>query len=218
MRPSLKGSLAMEPPYPHTPPLSQIVRHAEASLVCITTPNNTGSGFVADTDGHVITNAHVVERHAEVLLEFVDGGTHIGAVVGVHPHLDLACVRLPDGIHPRPLQLGDSASAQVGEDVVAMGYPLSEILKGSPTVTRGIVSAKRLNDLQTDAAINPGNSGGPLLDSHGRVIGVNTSILAAPDGRVVEGIGFAIPIDDVKKSLHLLTSGGHTTTTTFSAT
>lgn len=203
--------------YPPTPPLSQIVRQAEASLVCITTPHSTGSGFVADTDGHVITNAHVVDHHAEVLLEFVDGGTYTGAVVGVHPRLDLACVRLPDGLEPPPLELGDSASAQVGEDVVAMGYPLSEILKGSPTVTRGIVSAKRLNDLQTDAAINPGNSGGPLLDSYGRVIGVNTSILAPADGRVVGGIGFAIPINDVKDNLGLLTSGDHAATTPVSA-
>lgn len=97
-----------------------------------------------------------------------------------------------------------------------MGYPLSEILRGSPTVTRGIISAKRLNGLQTDAAINPGNSGGPLLDSHGRVIGVNTSVLAPADGRVVEGIGFAIPISDVKKNLDLLTSGDHAASTTVS--
>jgi hypothetical protein len=182
--------------------------------VCISTPNSKGSGFVADTDGHVITNAHVVEHHAKVSLEFVNGETHTGTVVGIHPHLDLACVRLPGGLRPSPLPLGDSESAQVGEDVVAMGYPLSEILRGSPTVTRGIISAKRLNDLQTDAAINPGNSGGPLLDSYGRVIGVNTSTLTAADGRVVEGIGFAIPIDDVKKNLDLLTSGHHATTTT----
>lgn len=206
----------MEAQFPSTPPLSQIVRDAEPSLVCIRTPHSSGSGFVVDTDGHVITNAHVVGQHPDVVVEFVNGDTYTGIVVGVHPHLDLACIRLPSGLTITSLAMGDSASTQVGEDVVAIGYPLSDILKGSPTVTRGIISAKRVDGLQTDAAINPGNSGGPLLDSHGRVIGVNTSVLAPMDGRTVEGIGFAIPIDDVKQNLDLLTSGRHAASTTVS--
>ncbi|MDE2744794.1 MAG: trypsin-like peptidase domain-containing protein [Chloroflexota bacterium] len=197
----------MEASFPSTPPLSQIVRDAEPSLVCIRTPTGSGSGFVVDTDGHVITNAHVVKQHSDVVLEFVNGETHTGTIVGVHPRLDLACVRLPSELMATPLPLGDSTSAQVGEDVVAIGYPLNDILKGSPTVTRGIISAKRLDGLQTDAAINPGNSGGPLLDSQGKAIGVNTSVLAPVAGQAVGGIGFAIPIDDVKEALESLSSG-----------
>ncbi|MCY4618470.1 MAG: trypsin-like peptidase domain-containing protein [Chloroflexi bacterium] len=201
----------MEAQIPSTPPLSQIVRDAEPSLVCIRTPSSSGSGFVVDLSGNVITNSHVVGSHTEVTLEFVNGETHNGLVIGVHPSLDLACIRLSENLTLKPLPLGDSGSAQVGEDVVAIGYPMSDFLKGSPTVTRGIISAKRVDSLQTDAAINPGNSGGPLLDSHGNAIGVNTSVLAPVAGQSIGGIGFAIPIDDVKEALDLLASGTHPT-------
>ena len=189
-----------------TPLLAEIVRTVEPSLVCVKTPTNSGSGFVADDAGNVITNAHVVEHHADVTLEFVNGATSAGVVVGVNWESDLACVRLMDMSDRTPLPLGDSDSALIGEEVLAMGYPLSEILKGSPTVTRGIISAKRAGSLQTDAALNPGNSGGPLVDSRGRVIGVNTSVIEVAGGRVIDGIGFAIPINDVKAELETLTS------------
>ena len=186
---------------------AEIVRTVEPSLVCIRTPTSSGSGFVVDDSGNVITNAHVVGHHVDVTLEFVNGTVSAGTVVGTDWNLDLACIRMTEPIDMVPLSLGDSDAARVGEDVLAMGYPLSDILSGSPTVTRGIISAKRPGSLQTDAAINPGSSGGPLVDSRGRVIGVNTSVLAPIDGRKVEGIGFAIPINLVKDQLASLTSG-----------
>ena len=190
------------------PSLSEIVRSVEPGLVCILTPTGNGSGFVVDDAGNVITNAHVVEHYADVTLEFVDGSVSVGVVVGKNWGLDLACVRLTDIVDLVPLSMGDSDSVQVGEDVLAMGYPLNDIIGGSPTVTRGIISAKRPDSLQTDAAINPGNSGGPLIDARGRVIGVNTSVIDSAAGRNIDGIGFAIPINDVKSQLEALASGG----------
>ena len=198
------------------PPISQVVRNAESGLVFISTPSGTGSGFLIDHAGYIITNDHVVEQHSTVDLEFVNGDTCSGVVLRKHPTVDLACIfMLGSSLTPNahePLRLGNSAASLVGEDVIALGYPLRSILKGSPTVTKGIISAKRPAGLQTDAAINPGNSGGPLLDSFGNVIGVNTFTLAPVDGRVVEGIGFAIPIDDVKDSLELLKLSSDTST------
>ena len=196
--------MALEPP-PRA--LSDIVRDVEPSLVCVKTPTSSGSGFVVDYSGNVITNAHVVEHHANVMLEFVGGTAVAGVVLGVNPELDLACVRVIDAAAIAPATLGDSDVIQVGEDVLALGYPLQDILTGSPTVTRGIISAKRTDSLQTDAAINPGSSGGPLVNTLGHVIGVNTSVLNAVDGSSIEGIGFAIPINDVKAQLHSLASG-----------
>ena len=187
--------------------LSDIVRDVEPSLVCVKTPNSSGSGFVVDYSGNVITNAHVVGQHADVILEFVDGTAASGIVLGVNRDTDLACIRLTDAADIVPLAMGDSDLVQVGEDVLALGYPLNDILKGSPTVTRGIVSARRPGRLQTDPAINPGSSGGPLVDTLGQAIGVNTSVLDSVEGRSIDGIGFAIPINYVKASLRLLASG-----------
>lgn len=190
-----------------TPSLSEIVRKVEPSLVCIRTPSNSGSGFVVDGLGNVITNAHVIEHYTAVEVEFVNGTNSWGMVVGVNWELDLACVRLTSQVDTMPLPMGDSDSVLVGEDVLAMGYPLSEILQGSPTVTRGIISARRSGRLQTDAAINPGNSGGPLVNSQGDVIGVNTSVIDTVAGRNIDGIGFAIPISVVRAELEVLSSG-----------
>lgn len=195
------------------PPLSEIVRMVEPCLVHIATPAGSGSGFVIDERGHIITNAHVVkEKGVSVKVEFVDGSEIPGIVVGIDEEVDLAYVRLagssPTGRYFACLSLGDSDGVSVGEDVLAMGYPLGEILKGSPTVTRGIISAKRPGQLQTDAAINPGNSGGPLINAYGNVIGVNTSSIGHIGGESITGINFAISINVVKTSLHFLASGG----------
>ena len=184
------------------PPISKIVQRVRPALVHISTPAGTGSGFVI-TPGHIITNAHVVEGHTELTVEFVDGTTVAGIVLGRDEEVDLACIRVASQSALNPLPMGDSDSEQVGEDVIAMGYPMGDILKGEPTVTRGIISAKRVGLLQTDAAINPGNSGGPLIDASGSVIGVNTYGL-----RSSEGISFAIPIAVVKDKLDFLISGG----------
>ena len=141
-----------------TPPLSEIVRSTETGLVHIDTPTGTGSGFVIDTEGHIITNAHVVERHSALEVEFVDGTKVDGTVLGRDEEIDLACIVISNNSTLDPLPMGDSDDAHVGEDVLAMGYPLGDILKGSPTVTRGIISARRVDALQTDAAINPGTA------------------------------------------------------------
>ena len=188
-------------------PVSEIVRRAQPGLAHIDTPTGSGSGFVIEAEGFIITNAHVVQGHSTVTAKFVDGAEYTGTVVGRDEAIDLACVRITNAGPLSPLPLGDSDTAPVGEDVLAMGYPLADILGGSPTVTRGIISGKQWNEIQTDAAINPGNSGGPLVDSRGFVIGVNTSVIENVGGRNITGIGFAIPSNVVKEQFAFLASG-----------
>ena len=189
-------------------PVSEIVRRTQAGLVHIDVPTGSGSGFVIDADGFIITNAHVVREHSAVTAKFVDGAEYTGTVVGKDETIDLACIRIANTGPLSPLPLGDSDAVPVGEDVLAMGYPLADILGGSPTVTRGIVSGKQRDEIQTDAAINPGSSGGPLVDSNGFVIGVNTSVIENVGGRNITGIGFAIPSNVVKERFAFLASGG----------
>ena len=189
-------------------PVSEIVRRTQPSLVHIDVPTGSGSGFVIDVEGLIITNAHVVHDHYTVTAKFVDGAEYTGTVVGRDEEIDLACIRVAIAGALSPLPLGDSDAVPVGEDVLAMGYPLADILGGSPTVTRGIISGKQWNEIQTDAAINPGNSGGPLVDSNGLVIGVNTSVIENVGGRNITGIGFAIPSNVVQERLAFLASGG----------
>jgi S1-C subfamily serine protease len=178
----------------------------------------TGSGFVIDRAGHVLTNAHVVEgaEKIEVSLGDVDSSEPVSArVVGRDPSTDVALLEVDassDQLHP--LALGDSAQLQVGDSVVAIGNPFGL----DRTVTTGIVSALQreikapngftINDvIQTDAAINPGNSGGPLLDADGRVIGINSQIESAGGGGNV-GIGFAVPIDTAEEVVEQLLDDG----------
>ncbi len=175
-------------------------------MVQIVTPQGSGSGFVID-DGRVLTNAHVVGKFATVKVRLPSGRTYTGEVLGVDEVADLALVHLLGySADHEPLTLRNSAEVRVGEDVIAIGFPL----KGSPTITRGIISAKRSSEsgialLQTDAAINPGNSGGPLLDRNGYVIGVNTFKLSkTDDGRDMEGIGLAVSANEVRARLQSL--------------
>jgi S1-C subfamily serine protease len=160
----------------------------------------TGSGFLIDEEGHVLTNAHVVEGASQVEVQFSeDGESQQAEVVGTDPSSDLALLKVDDTQGATPLPLGDSSSAEVGDPVVAIGNPFGL----DRTVTSGIVSALQrqiqapngfsISDvIQTDAAINPGNSGGPLLDSTGQVIGVNSQIASQSGGN--EGVAFAVPI------------------------
>jgi serine protease DegQ len=158
-----------------------------------------GSGVVLDKQGIILTNFHVVAGAVDVQIGFTDGETMEGRVVGGVPERDIAVVQV-DADDLTPIELGKSEALRLGDDVVAIGYPLEV---GGPTVTKGILSATdrtitpsdgfRLTDmLQTDAAINPGNSGGPLVDGNGRLIGINSAAAAAA---AAENIGFAIPID-----------------------
>ncbi len=169
-----------------------------------------GTGVILDTDGNILTNAHVV-RGAETIQVTVFGerGPREAVLVGADDVADLAVIRVndPAGLESRPVSLGVSADLKVGDDVVAIGNALA--LRGGPTVTTGIVSAlertvdQLSNLIQTDAAINPGNSGGPLVNSNGEVIGINTAVAA----NNAQGIGFAIAIDTVKPLLARLIAG-----------
>jgi S1-C subfamily serine protease len=164
----------------------------------------TGSGFVIDDQGYILTNAHVVEGATNVTVQL--GDTTMGArVVGSDTSADIAVLKVNTaGANLHPLALGDSSSVQVGDPVVAIGNPFGL----DRTVTTGIVSALQReiqapngvtikHVIQTDAAINPGNSGGPLIDSSGRVIGINSQIASTSGGS--NGIAFAVPIGTAKK-------------------
>ncbi len=160
----------------------------------------TGSGFVYDDKGHIVTNNHVVEGAEKITVQFFDGEEMTAKVVGTDPKADVAVIKV-DSTNYRPLPKGKSGTVRVGEWVLAIGSPFGF----DQTVTSGIISAIGRNDahilgsdgyedfLQTDAAINPGNSGGPLVDLDGKVIGINAAIATAT--RSSAGIGFAIPID-----------------------
>jgi len=177
----------------------------------------TGSGFVVDGDGTIITNAHVVEGADSVQVRFADNGDFIDAdVKGVDVDTDIAVLKIdPSKVSGglTPIPLGDSSKLQVGDPVIAIGNPFGY----SRTVTTGIVSGLERDIqapngfqidrvLQTDAPINPGNSGGPLLDTRGRVVGVNSQIATA-GARGSIGIGFAVPADAVRSVLPRLKAG-----------
>ena len=193
-----------------------------ASLLDESGEGGQGSGFVIDGDGYIATNAHVVttdsgdstERADQVFVEFTDGNRVPARIVGDDPNADVALLKVdPKGLSLTPLQLGESASVGVGEPVAAIGSPFGE----RQSLSIGVVSALdrtiesltrfRIGDaIQTDAAINPGNSGGPLLDAHGRVIGINAQIKSQSGGG--EGVGFAVPVDAVRRSLRELRDKG----------
>jgi S1-C subfamily serine protease len=177
---------------------------------------STGTGFVIDKQGSILTNAHVVDDAAAVRVRFSDGRVAEARVRGEDPSSDLALLRVdPKGLKLRPLALGTSRDVEVGDPTVAIGNPFGLDL----TLTTGVISAKarridapdgfQIEDvLQTDAAINPGNSGGPLIDADGEVIGVNSAIRTGGDGGGSIGIGFAVPIDTAKQILPQLRRRG----------
>ncbi|HEX2196229.1 MAG TPA: trypsin-like peptidase domain-containing protein [Actinomycetota bacterium] len=199
---------------PHSS-LAEVIEEALPSVVNVrvesfditgTSSEGQGSGVIIDRKGIILTNFHVVEAATEVTVSFQEEGRADleGEVIGGVRNQDLAIIRVPaDDLVP--MEIGKSSDLRLGDDVTAIGFPLG---LGGPTVTSGIVSAigrtitasgsggrsSRLqNLLQTDAAINPGNSGGPLIDSEGRLVGINT---AAVQAGAAENIGFAIPIDE----------------------
>ena len=173
-----------------------------------------GSGWVYDSDGHIVTNDHVVDGAKSMSVRFWNGKTYSASVVGTDQSTDLAVIKVDaPSSELHPLQVGDSSALQVGDGVVAIGSPFG--LEG--TVTSGIVSALHraitapnnftINDsIQTDAAINHGNSGGPLLNVQGQVIGVNAQIKSDSNGN--EGVGFSIPSATVKSVASQLIATG----------
>ena len=168
-------------------------------------PRGSGSGFIWDEAGHVVTNHHVIDGASEATVKLADGSSYKARLVGTSPRHDIAVLRIDTGFRkPEPVPVGSSHDLRVGQKVFAIGNPFGL----DWTLTRGIVSAldrslagdggNSIHHLiQTDAAINPGNSGGPLLDSAGRLIGINTAIYS-PSGASA-GIGFAVPVDTVNR-------------------
>ncbi len=182
----------------------------------VTRPTGVGSGFVYDTDAHIITNDHVVQDASQLLVTYQDGTARPAELVGRDPENDLAVIRVTNPPSVQPVALGDSDQLRIGETALAIGSPLGL----QQTLTQGIVSALRPPDdeisggaiplpggaVQTDASINPGNSGGPLFDATGQVIGVNTVIATLSGGS--QGLGFAIPINVVKRIVPELIQNG----------
>lgn len=187
--------------------ISNVFNRVAPAIVSIFPDRGLGSGFLIDTEGHIVTNHHVIaESDGELRVRFTGLFETIGRVVGTDPDSDIAVVRvdeLPDGLEP--VTLGDSDAVQVGQPAIAIGNPLGQ----DRTVTTGIISAigRTIPDpervyaiggaIQTDAAINPGNSGGPLLNVQGEVIGMNTAALS-PTGASI-GIGFAVPVNVIRR-------------------
>jgi S1-C subfamily serine protease len=173
----------------------------------------TGSGFVYDTAGHIVTNYHVVQQADSVSVALSEGTSYTATVVGQDPSTDLAVLKIDAPNMPPPLQLADSSQLRVGQFVLAIGSPFAL----QRTLTLGIISALQRviqspdgsfigQAIQTDAAINPGNSGGPLLDLTGQVIGVNSQIIGATGANV--GIGFAIASNTVAQVVPELIAHG----------
>ncbi len=173
----------------------------------------TGSGFIYDTEGHIVTNYHVVENAESVSVALTTGETYVATVVGADPSNDLAVLRTEAETLPAPMPLGDSDRLRVGQFVIALGNPFGLNF----TLTVGVISSlgrviqspdgRFIGEaIQTDAAINPGNSGGPLLDLEGRVIGVNAQIISPSQASA--GIGFAIPANTVRRVVPQLIAQG----------
>jgi len=207
-----------------------IFENASPSVVYITTvqhvrglfsrnvvrvPQGTGSGFIWDRDGHVVTNFHVIQGAQEAVVTLADQRMYTASLVGASPEHDLAVLRIDVPLdEPPPLPIGSSADLKVGQSVYAIGNPFGL----DHTLTTGVVSAlnRSIDDeqggtienlIQTDASINPGNSGGPLIDSAGRLIGINTMIFS-PSGAYA-GVGFAVPVDMVNRIVPRLITYGH---------
>jgi serine protease Do len=169
-----------------------------------------GSGFIIDKEGFIVTNNHVIDEADEIKVRLANEKEYDAKVIGRDPKTDLALIKIEDAKELQPLPLGDSDKLEVGTWVVAIGSPFGL----EQTVTAGIVSAKERvigagpydSFIQTDASINPGNSGGPLLDLQGRVVGINTAIVASG-----QGIGFAIPIAMAKSIVDQLKDKGEVT-------
>jgi len=222
-----RGVASRGPLLPHEQAVVRLFEETSPSVAYITTEQlratgiftatvaqGAGSGFVWDSAGHVVTNHHVVAGARRVFVRLDSAEAVEARVVGAAPEYDLAVVRLvkvPAGL--RPIPLGSSAELKIGQSVYAIGNPYGL----QRTLTQGIVSAldrelpttdfrEVAGVIQTDAAINPGNSGGPLLDSAGRLIGMNTAIRSASGSSA--GVGFAIPVDLVNRIVPVLIARG----------
>jgi putative serine protease PepD len=213
--PAAPGGNAGSPPAKGT--VGAIFASASRGVVSIQSSGGSGTGFVVDSDGTIVTNSHVVGNADEVRVRFGDSGRALRAeVMGSDPSVDIAVLHIDPSSAGRlyPLSLADSDQVKVGDTAIAIGNPLGL----DRTVTSGIISGlgreiRAPNGfqidkvIQTDAPINPGNSGGPLLDSQGRVVGVNSQIATAGAGTGNIGIGFAVPSNTVRNVVPQLKAG-----------
>jgi putative serine protease PepD len=203
-------------PGPNQTRAGAVYAKASPAVVSIRAGSGSGTGFLIDRQGTIVTNAHVAGQNKQVTVRFGGGASMQGTVLGTDPSTDLAAVRVPSNRLPKnvkPLQFADSRQVQVGDVAIAIGNPFGL----DRTATEGIVSGigrsiEAPNGfsidevIQTDAPINPGNSGGPLLDETGRVIGVNSQIATAGSGGNV-GIGFAVPSNTARSVIPRITEG-----------
>ena len=182
--------------------VADVTENALPSVAHIVTGTGSGTGFIVNESGLVVTNKHVVDGSTQISVRMAAGSEYRGTVTQRHPTLDLAYISIDSSRTFTPIAVGDSDEVRVGAEVIAIGFPLGSALGSEPTVSVGIISAKRDDRLQTDASLNPGNSGGPLLNMFGQVIGVVVSRVEEDSaGRPISGIGFAIPINEVKTEL-----------------
>ena len=191
--------------------IADIVEQARAGVVRIEGTSGSGSGFIVDSDGYILTNEHVIEDQPRLTVVFDNGARLTARVIASDSTRDIALLKVTPSRILTVLPF--ATSIREGEDVIALGYPLGGDLRGSMTITKGIVSAFRsmrgISHIQTDAAINPGNSGGPLLNLNGEVVGMNTSVQRDIQGEdyFAQGIGFAIKFDVLNSRLTAMKSG-----------
>jgi serine protease Do len=189
----------------------QVAHDVSPAVVSVTRQGGMGSGVIIRKDGVIVTNNHVVGDASEVRVKLADGRRLVGKVLGTDPSVDVAIVKV-DGSDLPVAPMADSDRLEVGQSAIAIGNPLGF----ERTVTRGVVSAvnRTVGDseldglIQTDASINPGNSGGPLIDSSGRVIGINTLVVRAQGAN---GLGFAVPINNARDVADQVLKNGHVT-------
>ena len=180
-------------------------------------PQGTGSGFLWDANGHVVTNFHVIQHGNRASVTLQDGTTYPAKIIGKAPDKDLAVLKIDAPAQKlQPLPVGTSTNLQVGQKVLAIGNPFgldqtltTGVISGLGREIKSVTQRSIFDVIQTDASINPGNSGGPLLDSSGRLIGVNTAIYS-PSGANA-GIGFAVPVDTVNAIVPQLLKDGKLT-------
>ena len=193
--------------------LADVIESIQASVVQIVVGGGSGSGFIVSEDGLVVTNEHVVDNARSVRVWLTSGRSYEADVMERDTTSDLALVKIDGNQRFEAITVGNPDGVRVGDEVLALGFPLADRIGNDLTVTRGIVSSKRteggVEQIQTDAAINPGNSGGPLVNSSGEVIGVNTSrIEETSGGRPVANIGFAVSVRELEENLPTLRARG----------